>query len=273
MVLKMTNYLEKAKHILQFVTIGTGIILMVSNFIGIFIFTTIKNGNSHLIETSEKNISEKQFWNDAYKKSNESVKAYVERLTRLVSDRMRLCDAKYAKPTFYENWILWIYSQYMGKYEWIDTKKAVRLGGGLCSQHAIVFNNILREQNIESRILGLNGHVLNEVLIDRKWKVYDPDFNVIFNESLKQLEDNSDRVYQAYRMAGGTHEESKYLEKIFASHEDNWHFRTSKCFAMKTYMIETISIYLIWVIPILLIVLGFIVRRILIKNRQIIFTI
>jgi hypothetical protein len=186
---------------------------------------------------------------------------------------MILVDPKFNKPTFFENWILWIYSQHMGKYEWNDTKKAIRLGGGFCSQHAIVFNNILREQNIESRILGLNGHVLNEVLIDRKWRVYDPDFNVIFDEPLKELEDNSERVYQAYRRAGRNHEESKYLEKIFASQEDNWHFRTSKDFAMKTYIIETISFYLIWVIPILLIVLGIIVRRISIKNRQIIFMI
>jgi hypothetical protein len=264
----MKNSIEKVKNIIQLFMIGVGILIMVSNFIGIFIFTTIRNDNSHLIEPSEKNISEKQFWNNAYRKSSEPVKAYVDRLTGLVSDRMILVDSKFTKPTFYENWILWIYSQYMGKYEWTDTKKAVRLGGGFCSQHAIVFNNILREQNIESRILGLNGHVLNEVLIDRKWRVYDPDFNVIFEESIKVLEDNSDKVYQAYRRAGRTHEESKYLEKIFASHEDNWHFRTSKDYAIKTYIIETGSFYFIWIIPAMLIMIGIILQRSTIINRK-----
>jgi len=257
----MINGTEKAKYILQLVTIGIGIALIVSNFIGLFFFKTIKHDNPHAIETSPKNISENIFWKNAYRKSYEPVKVYVDRLTRLVNDRMLLIDPKFTKPTFFENWILWVYSQYMGKYEWTDTKKAVRLGGGFCSQQAIVFNNILREQKIESRILGLNGHVLNEVFIDGKWRVYDPDFNVIFEESLKELEDNFNKVYRAYRIAGRTHDESKYLEKVFASHEDNWHFSTSKHYDIKKYFIETVSIYLIWVVPTMLIVVGLILRE------------
>jgi hypothetical protein len=264
---------SELKKALGLVLIGVGIILTFCNLIGIFIYTTVEKMNPCPVEISKQNISEEQFWNKAYRKSNEPIKAYVDRLTGLVSDRMILIDPKFTQPTFFENWILWIYSQYKGQYEWIDSKKAIRLGGGFCSQHAIVFNNILREQNIESRILSLNGHVLNEVLIDGKWRVYDPDFNVIFDESLKELEDNSNRVYRAYWMAGRTHEESTYLEMIFASHEDNWHFSTSKHFAIKNYIIETVSIYLIWVIPILLIIIGFIIQRSSMINRQIIFKI
>ncbi len=174
---------------------------------------------------------------------------------------MILIDSKFTKPTFFENWLLWIYSQSLGRYEWTNTKKAVRLGGGFCSQHAIVFNNILRDQNMESRIIGLNGHIVNEVFVGGEWKVYDPTFNIVFEASLKKLEDNPEIVYHAYRMVGRTHEEAKYLQKIFASHEDNWHFPTSKHYDVKKYIIEVFSLYAIWCIPILFIFVGLILNK------------
>jgi len=251
------NIRLKAKGLLL-----VGGFLIIVNITGFFCYKTINKDNINLIDEQPRTVSEKNFWNQAYKEDSETVREYVERLTELVSDRMLAIDSKYTKPTIYENWILWAFAQYLGFYEWIDTKKAVRMGGGFCSQMAIVFNNILREQGIKSRILALNGHVLNEVLIERRWQVYDPEFNVVFNASLDDLEKDPDRVYQAYKNAGRPNVEAKHWEEIFATDADNKHFENTRDYKkIKSILLEKTSFYLIWLLPIAMIFFGILIMK------------
>ena len=238
-----------------------GLILFLVNVIGIFNYKTISNKHSMLLDDKPRVVSEKEFWKNVFKNDKENEELYVKRLTKLVSDRMLLIDPKYAKPTFFENWILWIFSQHLGYYEWLDTKKAVRLGGGFCSQHAIVFNSILRKQGFDSRILGVTGHVLNEVLIEGKWKVFDSDYNVVFDASLKELENEPNRIYQAYKNAGRPEKEARNWQKVIGTEADNWHFKSSNLYDVKVYVIETASFFLIWFFPIMFIIIGCFVRK------------
>ena len=152
--------------------------------------------------------------------------------------------------------MLWGIAQKHGEFEWINTKKAVRLGGGYCSQHAIVFDNILKEQGITSRILMLNGHVVNEVLVNDKWQVCDPDFNVVFYQSLKELEANPEEVFQAYKTAGLTDNEALQWKKIFSSDVDNWHVGSSISYSTDAYILERLASYIIWLLPGIMILLG-----------------
>ena len=239
-----------------------GTILFVVDIIGVVHYTTIENSNPDLLDDSARTISEHDFWKEAYRKGNEPIINYLARLTNLVSDRMLLINPKHAKPTLFENWILWAYSQYIGHYEWKKTERAIRLGGGFCSQHAIVFDNILKEQGIESRLLGLNGHVLNEILVDGKWRIYDPAYNVVFADSLKKLEDSPEKVFSAYKNAKRPEEEAKHWEKVFSSAEDNWHFKSSKHYSVIGYAIEITSFYLVWAIPLLMISIGLLVGKV-----------
>ena len=259
------------KNIIKIVAnifILTGSLLLMINIIGIFHYTTINEANPHILDESPTQISEQEFWDNAYRKNGETIEVYVNRLNALVSDRMLLIDPKYAKPTFFENYILWAYSQHLNYYEWKNTKKAVRLGGGFCSQHAIVFNNILREQKIVSRILGLGGHVLNEVLIEGKWKVHDPDYNVIFGVSLKDLESNPKEVYQAYKNAGRPEDEAKYWQEVFGSDTDNWYFQSSIVYSVLGFLIETLSFFLIWILPIAFILIGILIKKYRLTTRS-----
>jgi len=240
----MSATLKRVLRIVSTPLFTIGSLLIVMNLIGFYLYTTIEETNVNILDKHPREISEQQFWDAAFKQDNETIESYVERLTSLVSRRMLFIDPKYAKPTIFENWILWAYSQYLGKYEWTDTKKAGRLGGGFCSQHAIVLNNILRSQGIESRILSLNGHVLNEVLINEKWRVYDPMFNIVFNASLKQLESNPERVYQVYTKGGLSENEAKQYQHIFSTDEDNHYFETSRHYSWRKSLIEEASFYL-----------------------------
>ena len=247
---------KKFLRVLAFGTIILGIVLLLSDFVGLFYHTSVKEGDKNVLDKYPRTVTEKDFWVNAYRKPQEDIDKYVVRLCDLVSKRMLLINPKYTKPTFFENWILWLWAQKLGYYEYIDTRKAVRLGGGFCSQHAIVFNNILQEQGIVSRILGLGGHVLNEVLLKGKWRVCDPDYSIVFDESLCELERRPWVVFKKYKGKGLSDSEAEYIVKIFTSAEDNWCFQNSSVYDVKRYLIERASFYLIWVIPIGMILLG-----------------
>lgn len=174
-----------------------GVLLLLVNVVGLFHYKVITGDERQSLTADDQSVSEAYSWGSAFRRGGESVEDYAGRLMSLVSGRMIEIDPKYAKPTLFENWILWMVSTYKGEHEWLDTKKAIRVGGGFCSQHAIVFNNILRDQGVESRILRLSGHVVNEVLIEAQWKVFDNDYNVSFNASLSELENDPGKVYSA----------------------------------------------------------------------------
>lgn len=252
---------KKTLHAFSSILIVVGTLLLLFNVIGIFHYETVEIDDPHLLDDSPTTVPEELFWDNAYRRINEPIDAYLQRLTELISRRMLLIDPQYTKPTIFENWILWIYSKMIGYYEWSDTKRAVRLGGGYCSQHAIVLNNILREQDIPSRIIKLGGHVLNEVLINGAWKVYDSDYNVIFNASLKELENDSVRVYEAYLGAGRPEDEAKQWQKVFATDADNWHYRKTSIYREEKYYIEVAALYLVWIIPSIMILVGIGMRR------------
>ena len=252
-----------------FIIIGS--FLFLSNLVGFFYYTSINDKHPQVLDDTPRKVSEQEFWRKAYKEKHEDTEEYVKRLTILISDRMLLINPKYTIPTFFENYILWFFSKYLNYYEWRNTKKAIRSGGGFCSQHAIILNNILREQGIKSRIIGLTGHVLNEVLIGKKWKVYDPDYGLAFGMSLKELEADPAKVYKVYKDTGFTTEEAIHWQNIFSTDIDNWSYPTSANYAEKGYLIyitEIISFFLIWIIPIFLFFLGILINRYQLTRRH-----
>ncbi len=119
-----------------------------------------------------------------------------------------------------------------------------------------MFNNLLREQDIKSRILGLQGHVVNEVLVNGGWKVYDSDYNVVFGATLQDLENDPYRVYQAYIGVGTPDDTAKLFQKAFATEADNFRYKKTRVYREEKYYIEVASLYLVWVIPAFLILLG-----------------
>jgi len=241
--------------------IAVGASLLLTSTIGLFNYTSINEHTNHILDDKKSSISEEVFWGNAYIRHQELQGDYLKRLTKLINDRIIYIDYSNTKPTFYENYILWIYATYKNGYEWKDTRKAIRLGGGLCSQHAIIFNNILSDQKIAARILHLNGHVVNEALTEGKWRVYDASYNVTFDSSINHLEKNPLDVYKKYRTAGRPELESIHWSSIYSSATDNWHYKTSLRYSPLGYILELVSFYLIWVLPLIFISFGLIMKR------------
>lgn len=55
------------------------------------------------------------------------------------------------------------------------------LGGGYCDDLASALAGIWEESGLTSRIIGLNGHVVSEVLVDGAWQVFDPSLRVTYS--------------------------------------------------------------------------------------------
>ncbi|MCI5161344.1 MAG: hypothetical protein D3917_04830 [Candidatus Electrothrix sp. AX5] len=117
----------------------------------------------------------------------------------------------------------------------------------------------MNSKGYTSVILRLNGHVVNEVVIDGKLFVYDSNFNVNFNKQLHELEGYPELLYTTYLQHGATDEQAAAFVQAFSTPEDNMRIRFADKYAAAGTMqdlIEPASFYLIWFIPVLLILLG-----------------
>ena len=50
------------------------------------------------------------------------------------------------------------------------------------------------------------------------------------------------------------------FQEVFTSDVDNWHYKSSKAYSIVGYIIEKISFYLIWIIPLVFILTGAAIR-------------
>ena len=79
-----------------------------------------------------------------------------------------------------------------------DTEEALQRGVGLCSQQAMALHGLLKMFGIESRVMGLSGHVICIVHINEKWIVADPDYGVVLPIDISKLEQDPSLAYPYY---------------------------------------------------------------------------
>ena len=85
-------------------------------------------------------------------------------------------------------------------FESYKYERALGRGFGICSQNAIGLSNLLnRLGNINSRVVGLNKHVVVEVELDNETLVLDPSFGVSLPFSIVHAQNNLDTVKKYYQ--------------------------------------------------------------------------
>jgi len=162
----------------------------------------------------------------------------------------------------YENYVLFslrfIFPSIYEKYEYCSYDKALKRGVGLCSQHAIVITDFLNKKGLETRIVGLDGHVVATVKVDKdEWWILDPDFGVVIPYNLQKIESSPELVKSYYAKVAYKNKPiyPETLENIYEARGNiiypvgvsgytdcNW----------KKVIIERSSYILKWLIPILL---------------------
>ena len=260
-----------------------GFCLFIINIIGLFF--SLRN---ELIY-QEKNttfandiiLTEKEFY-DRVNKPVIDKKLYITNLNQAVNQGI----AKYWRNAginkynlripFYENYLLFIASylnpeEYL-KYEFVDYRKAIERGVGLCSQQAIIVSEILLEKSIPSFIVGLSDHVVLRAQVDKsrdEWWVLDPDYGVVIPYDIDIIENNTKIIRPFYAQAGYKQKKINRLENIYEK-EGNavMSEQGAKGYQIKRFSNEPIFYFLKWLIPCILMttpIFLFLIRR---RNRN-----
>ncbi|MBI4205191.1 MAG: hypothetical protein HY527_09210 [Betaproteobacteria bacterium] len=161
---------------------------------------------------------------------------------------------------FSENYLLFITSfiipQYYRKYELRDYRLAIERGVGLCSQHAIIVAEILKEKGIESGIMTLPDHVIAIARVDdgrNEWWVLDADYGVVLPHGPEEIKKTPDIIAPYYRSRG-------YDERTIATLTSNYgkkgkvYLDGAKNYGSKIYWAEAATYILVWIIPGLLMI-------------------
>jgi hypothetical protein len=153
----------------------------------------------------------------------------------------------------FRNYILYFLSRVTpriyDKYEFCDYRRAIIRGVGFCSQQTLAMQDVLREKGIPSTPTGLDGHVVLSVEIDKMRKeywVFDPNYDVIIEHSLKEIENTPEIIRPYYQKRGYDEKSIDYLISIFGP-EGNIEYLSSPC------KIERDAYVFIWAIPIILV--------------------
>ena len=155
---------------------------------------------------------------------------------------------------FYENFILfglgYLIPDWFGKWEFFDYKKAVERSAGLCSQHAIIISQILKEKNIPAKMVGLKGHVVVTAQVDEKkaeWWILDGDYGVVIEHNINEIEKQPEIVRPFYQRKGYDSPTIQVLVDIYGK-EGNSVSKLSRHYPERYYF-ETLSYILKWIIP------------------------
>lgn len=176
----------------------------------------------------------------------------------------------------YKNWILWL-GQFTNPkrnkyYEFCDYKKALDRRVGLCSQQAIIICGILNEKGIDCKMVGLLGHVvaMAEVSAGKYW-ILDGDYGVIIPLSISQIEENPSVVesyylnklrYNHYSVSQNKNNPIS-LERMVEIYKKEGNLVSDGMEGYKGKKVvlkEKRSFYLIWIIPVLLMIPLLIIR-------------
>ena len=190
------------------------------------------------------------------KSPGESDVAYLYRLTHVVNQSLAHywldegIDTYRMRIPIWENYILWgesiINPRTYLRYEITDYQLALKRGIGLCSEHAIVMDEILARNGIEAKIIGLSGHVVASAKAGGQWYITDADYGVVIPHSIEEIEQNPEIVHQAYLNSWNP----DLLTSIYASKEDNIQFNSVSAYSTpKKVNFEITAYQLKWVIP------------------------
>lgn len=262
-------FVRKSMPVIRVLFFFIGIFLIIINITGLFI--SLRNDEIYQEEnTGFKNditITEEQLY-DVINNSNIKRELYLVKLTEAVNKGIAhyWSDEGIGKYNLripvYENYLLYLAGiaipRLYQKYEYVNYKKAIERGVGLCSQQAIIVSEILREKGIKSQLIGLAGHVVVAAEVDEKvnkWWVLDPDYGVVIKRNIDEIE-NDTRIIEDYYAKNGFSRQTiaslrkKYGKKgNFISTVKEYNGSINKYVSLIKYYIEYISYILIWFIP------------------------
>jgi hypothetical protein len=123
---------------------------------------------------------------------------------------------------FNENYLLflasYIYPRVWERYEFSNPQKAIERGIGICSQKAIITTRLLANNGIETKVIGLDGHVVATSKVDlesNQWWIVDADYGVVIEHDIVEIEKDPEIIRVYYRDAGYANHTIDALVEIY----------------------------------------------------------
>ena len=150
--------------------------------------------------------------------------------------------------------------EFYERYHFADYKRSLKRGIGVCGDHSMILSEILREKGIQNSIVAFDGHVVVEANIEGSLWTLDPDFGVVIKSSFQSVKHQPGLIKSAYGGEGYSDSEIRALVSTYVNGHPK-HFDGVRHFITKRYYFEQVSYYLIWLIPVLLILLAIYIRN------------
>jgi hypothetical protein len=170
--------------------------------------------------------------------------------THLVHNATTHSDERRVSLT--ENWVQWVGSKFyppLGRTQ--STRRLIAGRFANCSERAQILKTLAEAAGMPSRFIGLNGHVLLEVQQHGQWHVADPGYDLIFSESIEQLQQPSAApgIRQRLSDAGHPPEVIENYVAIMQSAQDNVVLPIGAALSPRLYRAELACAWLAWLLP------------------------
>ena len=131
---------------------------------------------------------------------------------------------------------------------------------GLCGDASMLLSELLSDEGISNRIISMPGHVMVEANYGDAKQLLDPDFGVPLQQSFDFYINNLSELVREYESFGFFNNGELMIRREISEGSYTYWEGTSH-FVTKKYYFERISYWLKWLLPIVLIALGLILRK------------
>jgi hypothetical protein len=251
-------------RILRVIAFLLGIILLTLDVVGIF--KTMRNQDLYSeTDTGRLNditIKLEDAGKELKRKTDESDKAFALRVNDVVSkSMMHYWKIKGAKKynlrvPVWENYILWLNNSFKSdkRYEFINYRKNLERGVGLCSTQSIVVKGVLLDNGVEAHLWDIAGHVVVRARVsDREWYILDPDFGIVVPYDIQDIESDPEIVRPAYANMAELYKPD-YNDPYTTDHVVEIYGRDGNHIYSDNPAFEKTSYIAVWCIPLILIV-------------------
>jgi len=157
---------------------------------------------------------------------------------------------------FWENYVLWFRNSFREdrRYEFLNYKKDLERGVGLCSTHSIVLKGVLLYNGIDAALWDIAGHVVVRARVSQnEWYILDPDFGLVVPHDINEIEENPEIVRPSYARMAELYKPD-YNDPYTTDHVIEIYGKEGNHIYSDSPAFEKISYVLIWLIPAILII-------------------
>ncbi|MFM8571602.1 MAG: hypothetical protein ACKOAU_08400 [Pirellula sp.] len=152
----------------------------------------------------------------------------------------------------WENWPQWLLGQFYSPLLRTQNPQWIVSGGfGDCSERAAVLQDLLKSHGVDTRFVGLGGHVVLEARGEQGAWILDPDYGVVIDTDLRGLQDQDSGDLTRWLVEQGVAPaRSIQYERMVRTSQDNVALGWNEPLSPRLKKIESLCELAIWLAPV-----------------------